>query len=161
MAYQRPQPPAIRQNNLWWCWAACLEILVAAQPGKFPSPPLPRTQEQWLSALRSSPAGSRVLNEQGGIRMQSFPEVVSQIGMRVHSWAGPPNSRADIDFIEQQLRLSYLLAVRTVSGGSHFVVIYGVTPTHLYYFNPAPGSGYAKITHAEIQAQPLVISWKP
>ena len=159
MAFMRQPPPPVYQSNTWWCWAACLEILNRAHPDKFP-PPV-RNQSEWMEAMRAAPAASRLLNEHGGLNTHYLPSVLNAIGMVGQQWAGPPTAPPDITFIEQQLRVSYLLALYPVPGGSHFVVIYGVDRQRVHYFNPMTGVGNTSATHAQVRAGRLVIAWKP
>ena len=161
MAYVRPRPaPAVFQSNVWWCWAACLEILNRAHPDRYGTPV--RTQNDWIAAMRASPARNRLLNAQDGLNVHYLPSVLNALGMQGHQWRGQAaGDPVDLGFIEQRLRNSYVLAVYPVPGGSHFVVIYGVdNGPVLRYFNPFPGIGYASATQAEVQRSPLMIGWK-
>lgn len=157
MAYMRSAPPVVQQSNLWWCWAACLEILNRAHPNKF-APPV-RTQAQWVEAMQQSPVATTALNPQGGLNVRYLPQVFQALGMRGHSWAGPPSNAPDAAFIEDKLHSSYVMACYQVSGGSHFVIIYGVDNARVYYFNPWTNAGRQTATHQQIAASPLIIGW--
>jgi len=166
MAFVRPQPsPPVVQSNTWWCWAACLEMLNRAHPERFGMPI--RRQNEWVAAMRASPAANRLLSTNDGLNVHYFPQVLTALGMEGHQWrGGSAGDPVDLSFIELQLQVSYLWAVFPVPGGSHFVVIYGVENGRpedgliVRYFNPAPGVGYAKANQAQVQRSPLLIGWK-
>lgn len=158
MAFLRPSPPAVTQANTWWCWAACLEILNRAHPNKFPSPI--RDQNQWMQEMQNAPAANQILNAHGGLNVHYLPAVLNALGMTGHQWAGPPSNRPDINFIEEKLRISYLLAIYQVTGGSHFVVISGVDANRVLFFNPWNNIGNTSVTHAQVRSAPLIIAWK-
>jgi len=154
----RSSPPPVTQANVWWCWAACLEILNRAHPTKFPSPPL--SQEEWRNEIRALPNADQFLSPQDGLNVNRLPMILNVLGMTGHQWQGPPNNRPDIAYIENKLHLSYLMAVHTVPGGSHFVIITGVDQSRVWYFDPYNHIGYTSITHDQIRQARLIIAWK-
>lgn len=158
MVFIRPNPPSVTQTNTWWCWAACLEILNRAHPDKFPSPPV--SQSEWINEMRTSPNGGLFLNPQGGINVRFLPQILNVLRMTGHQWSGPPTDPPDIDFIEEKLHISYLLAVYPVPGGSHFVIISGVDANRILYFNPWNNIGNTSATHAQVRSRQLIIAWK-
>lgn len=161
MSFVRPQPqPPVYQSNTWWCWAACLEMLNRAHPERFGMPV--RSQNDWVAAMRASPAANLLLNAHDGINVHYFPAVLNALGMAGRQWrGGTAGDPVDLAYIEQQLRISCLWAVYPVPGGSHFVVIYGVENGGvLRYFNPFPGIGYATAPQSDVQRSPLMIAWK-
>lgn len=160
MAYSRSAPPTVQQSNLWWCWAACLEILNRVHPNKFPPPA--RTQAQWVNAMQQSPVANTALNSQGGLNTRFLPQMFQALGMRYHGWLGPPQDSPDVSVIEEKLHLSYVMGCYPVSGGSHFVIIYGVDALgRIYYFNPWTNVGKSSITRQQAAASPLIIGWFP
>lgn len=171
MAFMRPTPPQIHQTNLWWCWATCFEILNRVHSEKFP-PPI-RNQSEWVAAMQQSPARNRLLNAQGGINVHYIGEVFAAIGIRGHTFTAlNPNSyqnmhdylqlfQQNIAFIEEKLRISYLIGIYPVAGGSHFVVIYGIDDNRLHFFNPWTNVGIASETHRNAQSNRFIIGWKP
>lgn len=160
MAFIRSSPPVVQQSNLWWCWAACLEILNRAHPNKFPSPI--RTQAQWVDEMRQSPVAATALNPQDGLNVRFLPQIFQILGMQGHSWAGPPTSPPDVNVIENRLRSSYVMACHQVPGGSHFVIVYGVDGSgRVYFFNPYTNIGKQTITRQSVASNPLIIGWFP
>jgi ABC-type bacteriocin/lantibiotic exporter with double-glycine peptidase domain len=158
MVFMRPSPPSVTQANQWWCWAACLEILNRAHPNKFPSPPL--TQEQWRNELRALPNADEFLSPQDGLNVHRLPLILNILGMTGHQWQGPPNHRPDISYIENKLHFSYVMAIHTVPGGSHFVIITGVDQSRVFYFDPYNHIGNTSVPHDEIRQARLIIAWK-
>lgn len=160
MAKMRTPPPVVQQSNLWWCWAACLEILNRAHPNKF-APPV-RTQEQWVEAVRQMPRLRPALNQQDGFNVQYLGLLFQGLRMQGHSWAGPPTNPPEIAFIEDKIRLSYVMGCYQVPGGSHFVIIYGVDASGtLHYYNPWTNGGNQTATRQQVVSRPLIIGWFP
>jgi hypothetical protein len=129
-----------------------------AHPDKFPSPPL--TQEQWRNELRALPNASEFLSAHDGLNVNRLPMILNILGMTGHQWQGPPNNRPDISYIESKLHFSYVLAIHTVPGGSHFVIVTGVDQTRVLYFDPYNNIGNTAVTHNQIRQARLIIAWK-
>jgi ABC-type bacteriocin/lantibiotic exporter with double-glycine peptidase domain len=158
MAYSRRPPPRVHQSNEWWCWAACLEILNTAHPEKFT--PIRYSQSQWVDWLRNQTAGPQLLNQHGGINTSMLPQVLRALRMGGQVYNGPPGDRPDLAFIEDKLHTSYLMGVRVVRGGSHFVIIYGVDDHNVLYYDPYGRRGNRTMSHETIQSDRLIVAWK-
>jgi hypothetical protein len=153
MAFTRAVPTQVVQHNMWWCWAACVEMMSRLNPSGFGGI---KTQEQ----VRFDPAIQPYLTPQGGINTVGgvgLNALSVRYGFRWYVWTV---HTPDPAVIEQRLHLSHLLGIYQVPGGSHFVVIYGIDQTNLYVVNPL-GGGTRHIALSAITSHPLVIGWKP
>jgi hypothetical protein len=152
MSFHRAMPPNVRQHNLWWCWAACMEMLTRLYPQRFGGV---KTQE----AVRNDPAMAPFLTPEGGLNVQhGLPALLNQYHMQGHVWS---NHLPNRETIEQRLRTSHLFAVYQVIPGaaSHFVLIHGIGRETLYYMDPAHGPRQARLS--DVETRPLIIAWKP
>ncbi len=158
MAFKRIPPILVVQNNAWWCWAACMEMINRAHPEKFSG--TIRNQSEWIAAMQASPVAHVALNSHDGLNMSFFGQFTNAIGMLFNGWIGPPAGIPDLAFAESKLHHSLLLAAFRVPGGCHFVVIHSFDGSHVGYTNPAPGTGEQRTDYSRIQSGPLMIAWK-
>lgn len=136
---------------MWWCWAACIEMLSRLNPAAFGG-------IQAQAQVRADPALQPCLNPQGGLNTMGgagLNGLSARYGLRWHVWTTHPPDPA---LIEQRLQQSHLLGIYQVPGGSHFVVIYGINPTTLFIVNPMGGA--QQIPLSTVISHPLVIGWK-
>src|SRR5271154_4673005 len=152
MSFHRSTPPYVQQHNLWWCWAACIEMLSRVNPHSFGGV---QVQED----VRNDPAMQPYLTPQGGINVEhGLPALLTRYDMQAQVWTTHYPNR---ERIEQCLHTSHLFAVYQVTPGeaSHFVVIHGVGRETLYYMDPAAGDRTAVLE--DVEQHPLIIAWKP
>jgi ABC-type bacteriocin/lantibiotic exporter with double-glycine peptidase domain len=152
MSFHRAMPPYVHQHNLWWCWAACIEMLSRLAPQKYGG-------VQYQEDVRNDPDMQDYLTPEGGIEVQDgVPALVTLYDMQAQVWTmhNPTRQR-----IEQCLHYSHLFAVYQVTPGeaSHFVVIHGIGRNTLYYMDPARGPRTAMLN--DVESHPLIIAWKP
>lgn len=158
MSFLQNPPTLVVQQNTWWCWAACMEMLNRTYPAKFGTPV--KNQAQWVATMQSSPVANTALNSQQGLNLHYFGQFATALGLMYHGWI-PPNTTPDLAFAETKLRTSLLLAIiPSTATDSHFVVIWGFDNQQVFYTDPAPGQGHRIAPYSLVQQNRLLIAWK-
>ncbi len=158
MSFLRNPPTLVVQQNPWWCWAACMEMINRAHPSKFDSPI--KNQAQWVAAMQASPVANTALNSQQGLNLRFFGQFTNALKMMFQGWV-PPTSHPDLEFAEYKLHSSLLLAIiPSTATDSHFVVIWGFDNQQVFYTDPAPGQGHRIAPYSLVQQNRLLIAWK-